>query len=232
MRSHPGHDPERCAGEHPRLLALLTDVLRSGDVFVDIGANTGFFAVPLARAVGSDGRVLAFEPAADATELLRAEARLHGVEHRIELHQIALSSEDGSGSLRADPRHPADSSKRSLFIGGPLVGEVPVRTFDGLVDAGEIELLHGVRAVKIDVEGAEMRVLEGMRDTLRRHRPQMLVAETIEEHLQRAGSEVAEVHAFMRALGYVAFDDPTNVEPLQLNAVFVPAGARGSQGGG
>lgn len=217
-----GHDPERCAGEHPLLLALLSEVLHPGDVFIDIGANTGLFAVPLARAVGSEGRVVAFEPAEDAASLLRAEARLHGVEPRIEIHQIALGSKDASAVLRADPRHPADSSKRSLFIDGPAVSEVPVRTFDRLVDAGDVEIPNGFDAVKIDVEGAEMRVLRGMEASLRRHRPRMLVAETIEEHLQRAGSAVAEVHAFMRALGYVAVDQPPGFQPLELNAVFVP----------
>jgi FkbM family methyltransferase len=105
-----GHDPERCAGEHPLLLALLSEVLRPGDVFIDIGANTGLFAVPLARAVGSEGRVVAFEPAEDAASLLRAEARLHGVEPRIEIHQIALGSKDASAVLRADPRASSRSS--------------------------------------------------------------------------------------------------------------------------
>ena len=108
------------------------------------------------------------------------------------VHELALGSGDGSTNLRADPDHPEDSTKRSLFIGnGPTVAEVVVRSFDGLVASGAVDLSPGLHAVKIDVEGGEMHVLEGMRRTLERDRPRMIVVETIETHLQRAGSTVA-----------------------------------------
>jgi hypothetical protein len=68
-----------------------------------------------------------------------------------------------------------------------------------------------------------MHVLEGMRRTLERERPRMIVIETIETHLHRAGSTVADIHAFMRDLGYVAMNDARAARPLELNAVFVLA---------
>lgn len=220
-RIDPQHaKPSRCEAEHPRLLALLAGILHHGDIFVDVGANTGFFAVPLASVVGSGGKVLAFEPAADSVRRLRDGARRRGVSSRISIYEIALGSEDGSRVLSADPEHPFDSTKRSLFIGGPAVGEVPMRTFDGMVDRGEVELPTGMHAVKIDVEGAEFHVLTGMRAALERHRPRIVVAETIERHLNRAGSSVGEVHRFMASLGYAPNEDVPGGEPLELNAVF------------
>jgi hypothetical protein len=78
---------------------------------------------------------------------------------------------------------------------------------------------RGIDALKIDVEGAEMLVLEGMRRTLQRHRPRLVVIETIESHLRRTDSSVADVHAFMRKLGYTTLDDERR---LRLNAAFVP----------
>jgi FkbM family methyltransferase len=216
--------PNTCAEEHPVLLSLLTEVLTEGDVFVDVGANTGYFALPIAKIVGSEGRLHAFEPAADVAEQLRRAARLLGVEPWMTVHEFALGSGDGSTHLRADPEHPEDSTKRSLFISnGPTVAEVAVRSFDGLVTSGAVDLSIGLHAVKIDVEGAEMHVLEGMRRTLERERPRMIVVETIETHLRRAGSTVAAIHAFMRDLGYVAMNDARVARPLELNAVFVPA---------
>ena len=216
--------PNPCAEEHPVLLSLLTEVLTDGDVFVDVGANTGYFAVPMAKIVGSAGRVHAFEPAADVAEELRRAARAQGVEPWITIHELALGSGDGSRDLRADPEHPEDSTKRSLFMGnGPTVAEVVVRSFDGLVASGAVDLSTGLHAVKIDVEGGEMHVLVGMRRTLERDRPRMLVVETIESHLRRADSTVAAIHAFMRDLGYVAMHDARMARPLELNAVFVPA---------
>jgi FkbM family methyltransferase len=213
-----------CAEEHPRLLALLAGAVTAGDVFVDVGANTGLFAIPLAKVVGSAGRVLAFEPAGDAAQQLRMQARAEGLLSRITIHEMALGSGDGSGVLRADPGHPEDSTKRSLFISnGPGVADVPVRSFDGLVASRAIDLSNGIHAVKVDVEGAEMHVLSGMRGSLERHRPRMVVVETIESHLRRADSTVSDVRAFMRDLGYAAIDDRGGAKPLELNAVFVPA---------
>jgi FkbM family methyltransferase len=194
-----------------------------GDVFVDVGANTGFFAVPLAKLVGSAGRVLAFEPAADAVHQLRMRARAEGLLSRITIYELALGSGDGSGVLRADPGHPEDSTKRSLFIpDGPAVAEVSVRSFDGLAASGAIDLSNGLHAIKVDVEGAEMRVLSGMRRSIERHRPRMIVVETIETHLRRADATVSDVGAFMGELGYATIDDRTGARPLELNAVFVP----------
>lgn len=204
-------------------MALLAEAVTAGDVFVDVGANTGFFAVPLAKLVGSAGRVLAFEPAADAAHQLRMQARAEGLLSRITIYELALGSGDGSGVLHADPGHPEDSTKRSLFMSnGPAVAEVPVRSFDGLVASRTIDLSNGLDALKVDVEGAEMHVLSGMRQSLERHRPRMIVVETIESHLRRADSTVSDVSAFMRELGYAAIDDQNDTGPLELNAVFVP----------
>jgi FkbM family methyltransferase len=216
--------PNQCAEEHPVLLSLLTEVLTEGDVFVDVGANTGYFALPMAKIVGSGGRVHAFEPAADVAEELRRAARVQGVEPWLTVHELALGSGDESRDLRADPEHPEDSTKRSLFMGnGPTVAEVVVRSFDGLITSGAVDLSAGLHAVKIDVEGGEMHVLMGMRRTLERDRPRMIVIETIETHLRRAGSTVAALHTFMRDLGYIAMNDARAARPLELNAVFVPA---------
>jgi FkbM family methyltransferase len=219
-RSEAPDRPGPCAAEHPILMGLLVDALGPGDVFLDVGANTGVFVLPIAEVVGSEGRVLAFEPAADAARLLRSEARARGVLSRISLYEMALGDEAGSLELRADPAHPEDTTKRSLFIeDGPVVAEVPIRVLDELVGSGDVELPKGIDAVKIDVEGAEVRVLTGMRQTLERHRPRMIVIETIEGHLNRAGSSISDVDAFMRNVGYGRNDLAGG---LELNAVFAP----------
>ena len=221
VRSRASERPDPCAGEHPILMELLVNTLGTGDVFLDVGANTGLFVLPIAELVGSDGQVLAFEPAPDAADLLRSAARARGVLSRISLYEMALSDEVGSLALRADPAHPDDTTKRSLFIDdGPVVAEVPIRPLDELVDSGIVELPHGIEAVKIDVEGAEVRVLRGMHRTLERHRPRMMVIETIERHLNRAGSSVADVDRFMRDLGYGRMNGFSR--GLKLNAVFAP----------
>jgi hypothetical protein len=76
--------------------------------------------------------------------------------------------------------------------------------------------------VKIDVEGAEVLCLRGMRSTLARQRPRLVVVETIETHLHRAGFQVDDIGGELEPLGYRRLDqDPAT--GLWFNAVFVLA---------
>jgi FkbM family methyltransferase len=206
--------------ENSRVLSLLTAHLERGDVFVDVGANEGIFTIPIADHVGIGGRVLAFEPGPDTARRLRSRATAANLLDRVSIYEVALAAGDGQRLLRADGEHPADSTKRSLFIDGPIVAEVPVRAFDGMVAATEIKLDRGLHAVKIDVEGAELQVLEGMERAIRLHQPRVIVVEVIEGHMRRAGYGTPELREFLRHLGYVALD-VTNAG-LRFDAAFVP----------
>jgi FkbM family methyltransferase len=216
------HDPTGMwAREDSHVLSLLTAHLERGDVFVDVGANEGIFTIPIAYHVGVGGRVLAFEPGADTARQLRIRATAANLLDRVSIYELALAAGDGQHLLRADGEHPADSTKRSLFIDGPIVAEVPVRAFDGMIASAEITLDRGLHAVKIDVEGAELQVLEGMERAIKLHLPRMIVVEVIERHMRRAGYGTPELFEFLRHLGYVA-PDVTN-EGLMFDAAFVPA---------
>lgn len=209
--------------EHTRLLDLLRRYLAPGDVFVDVGANVGMFAIDIARHVGPTGKVYAFEPAPDVAQQLRVNIEQCGVAGWVDVQQIALGSRSGLRVLRADPDHPLDSSKRSLFVVGPAVCEVTVRVFDDLVASNDVEVERGVHAVKIDVEGAEADVLQGMEGTLKSCRPRLLVVETIEGHLRRAGSTVDDLHQLFEQLGYRPLHSEPREPPFLQNTVFVDA---------
>jgi len=209
--------------EDARLQSVLFDTLTDGGVFVDIGANRGVFAIPVAEHVGSKGRVFAFEPASDAIQELRRRAAARHVLDRISLYQIALGSATDIGLLRADGEHPHDSTKRSLFIDGPVVQEVAVHAFDELVDSRAVPLDGRLDAVKIDVEGAELHVLHGMKATIQVCRPSVIIVETIDRRLERAGSSKASLFQFLRSLRYAPIGSHPSATPgVELNAVFVP----------
>jgi FkbM family methyltransferase len=209
--------------ENERLLELLRGALNRGDGYLDVGANVGIFAIPVAEHVGPEGKVYAFEPAPDMAEELRLLAEAAGVADRIDLRQVALGAEPATLSLRVDPDDPSDATKRSLFVEGEVVAEVPVWPLDDLVASGELTLEPRLNAVKIDVEGAEVLCLRGMRSTLAEQRPRLLVIETIESHLHRAGFELDDVNAEVEPLGYRRLtQDPAT--GLWFNAVFELAG--------
>lgn len=133
-----------------RMWRLLFAALRPGDVFLDIGADRGGWAVPAALA---GAEVYAVE-AGDTARLATA-AREAGVGDRVRVARAAvLDADSGSHAVRPD----ADA--------------VPVVSIDGIVhDLG----LGRVDFVKIDIEGYELRALDGARDTLARLRPAVMV---------------------------------------------------------
>ncbi len=214
-------NPELWEIENERLLTLLRDALQPGDGYLDVGANVGIFAIPVAEHVGPRGKVYAFEPAPDMAEELMLRAASAGVAERIDVRQLALGAEPATLSLRVDPQDPSDATKRSLFVEGEVVAEVSVHPLGDLVASGELLLDPPVRAVKIDVEGAEVLCLRGMRSMLGDHRPRLVVVETIESHLHRAGFELADIDGELEPLGYTRLtQDPAT--GLWFNAVFVP----------
>jgi FkbM family methyltransferase len=205
--------------ENERLLVLLRGALGPGDGFLDVGANVGIFAIPVAQHVGPDGKVYAFEPAPDIAEELLLRAGSAGVADRIDIRQMALGDEPATLSLRVDPDDPSDATKRSLFVEGEIVAEVPVMPLDDLVASGELSLNPRVNAVKIDVEGAEVLCLRGMRATLADHRPRLVVVETIESHLRRAGFELDDIEGELVPIGYTRLTQDA-ATGLWFNAVF------------
>lgn len=150
--------------------AALESLLEPGAVFVDVGANKGDFSLLAARLVGSAGRVLAVEPEPQNRRWLDRTIELNGVGDVVSVAEVALDAEDGSATLHLGEM----SGWHSLTPGASTGGAVTVATrrLDSLLtDHG----LDRVDVVKIDVEGAELRVLAGASGLLARAVPPVLL---------------------------------------------------------
>jgi FkbM family methyltransferase len=143
---------------------LLAQELRPASVFYDIGANVGFYSL-LASPLVAPGKVFAFEPAPRNLAHLRRHLELNRV-NNVEVCEVAIS--DGSGWESFDEGQDGGSG----HLGA---GNLRVRTdsIDGLMSQGQISPPH---CIKLDVEGAERRVLAGARNCLQRYRPLILLA--------------------------------------------------------
>jgi FkbM family methyltransferase len=203
---------------------LLVAEYRPGDVFVDVGANIGVHALTVARRRTGDGAVIAFEPAADTATILRETALRNGL--LVDVHEVALGRGTAVGELRQSPNWaPADLGVRSLYGDGQVVERVQIQSFDDWASSTGLTQLD---LVKIDVEGAEFDVLAGMRESLLRLRPRLLIVEVIDHFLVRSGSSAAELDGFLADVGYV-IQGPTVAEISQgptdglwPNAVYRP----------
>jgi FkbM family methyltransferase len=180
--------------------AVLT--LGEGDVFVDIGANSGYFSVLAALRVGARGRVFAFEPNPAVRRQLERHIGLNAIADRVTISELALSDEDRDDLRLFVSCWPDNDGIASLTPAAETLARgglradtsiaVRVRTFDSWVPSVQ---LSRIDLMKIDVEGAESRVLAGMSSTLARFRPARIICETPIE---------SEAATMLRDRGYLA----------------------------
>ena len=152
----------------PPVQEALRRLLAPGAVFYDVGANIGFFTILGARLVGPEGRVIAFEPVPACARAVARNIELNGFTHA-EIREAAVGARSGSDRLlvvgEASWSHLA-STGRHADVREEI--DVDVVSIDELVGAGAIPPPD---VLKIDTEGAELQAIEGMRQTIVRHRP-------------------------------------------------------------
>jgi FkbM family methyltransferase len=155
----------------PSVTEAMVRCVRPGHVFYDVGANVGYFTLVAARLVGPRGRVVAFEPVPWCAEAVATNIALNDLRHA-EVRTEAVGDAGGRDLLLVV----ADASQ-SMLASVERRGDtrdeihVDVVAIDDLVRAGT---LRPPDVLKIDTEGAEILVLEGMRDTIARHRPKII----------------------------------------------------------
>jgi FkbM family methyltransferase len=146
--------------------------LGRGGTFYDIGANLGFFSLLGAHLAGlSEGHVYAFEAAPDNADAIRSNAELNAIAN-ITVFQQAVSDHAGRGRLQVvDDQSWSKLAEYGEHPNTEQVIEVELIAIDDLVRADEI---RPPTVVKIDVEGAEIAVLDGMRETIQTHKPAII----------------------------------------------------------
>lgn len=153
-------------------------LIQRGDIVYDIGAHIGVHTVYAARLVGSQGRVIAFEPAPRNAAFLKHHLRINHVTNVV-LLESAASDRSGSDEFII-PRDDAISGEGHLADTPGYAGvsgdraTIPTVALDNVVSPwGDLPIPS---VVKVDVEGAESRILRGMARTLDVHQPDVIVS--------------------------------------------------------
>jgi FkbM family methyltransferase len=189
----------------PSFYQPFVDRVKSGMVVFDIGAHVGLFTLGAAKRVGPRGRVFAFEPAPATFALLVQQIRLNGWNDRVEAIRGVVSDVDGRIPFYAHGTSMAASlSRENLEVLNPerfatpaARLEVASMTIDGLC----LDRKVAPDVVKIDVEGAELRVLRGAADLLEVGRV-VILCEIHPQQMANCGSSVAELGSFLEKVGY------------------------------
>ena len=186
------------------LVELLINFLKPGDVVYDIGANIGLYTVLLARVVGDQGKMVAFEPEEQSYSHLLDNLSLNGLTG-VRCIRKALGEEAGEGKLfvRDGVSIPSLSALPASDRKGQVTCErVEVEKGDRLVAQENLPL---PRAVKIDVEGYEYAVIAGLRHTLAQPACKLVGCE-IHPHLLPAGVHAESVRELLQSLGFARID--------------------------
>ena len=178
----------------------LRRTLQAGDTYVDVGANVGHYVVTAGRAVGPTGRVVAYEPAPRMIELLRRNIVMNWVHGWVRVRPVAVGAAAGVGTLGVPDRNAGAAGLGITNVDDAVEGtevtaiEVPVVCLDDdLAGSGVIRIL------KLDIEGGEGAVLEGMRTLIAERRVRTIVLEVNQIARGRVGNDDGW-HALVREL--------------------------------
>lgn len=178
---------------------MLLEPLGAGTVFFDVGSYFGYYALLAAQ---RGAVAYAFEPSPANFELLKEQVALNALP--VHPFEVALSDTAGTAtfSLASDDNRGRGSlGALDAAHGGTGTHQVQTMTLDAFV------LEHGITridAMKLDVEGAELRVLAGAKETLTKWKPRLLV-ELNRPCLERFGAKPEDLCEALKALGYQLF---------------------------
>ena len=216
-------------GLEPGTGEVLRRLVQPGMTVADVGANIGLLTLVLAWAVGPSGKVIAFEPEAVPRANLEKMKHLNGLAW-VEVHDQAVGETPGRLTF-----HVSDIIGHSSLYALPDAEEA--RTVEvEVVRLDDVAPSKRMDVVKIDVEGAELDVLAGMKGLIAKNPDLAIVAEFGPEHLARVGQTPAQwFKAFADAgfKGYLIDEatgaaEPTNAKAaakvVSANIAFVRAG--------
>lgn len=185
---------------------LFSNMLKAGDVIIDVGANSGLYSIFYSKLVGAWGVVHAFEPDKETFSLLLQNLKLNDCKN-VTAHNFALSNKESRVEMVCF-RQPSlklqsgDSFKyiKEVSFDDLSYSESKMNAFK-MDDIRELKSIAKIDCIKIDVEGAELLVLQGSVDTILKHKP-IIIVELSGEWTKRFNYKPYQVLVFLNDLGY------------------------------
>lgn len=176
--------------------AVMEDLVKPGWTAIDAGANYGWHAIHLAKWVGAEGRVYAFEPVPASFQELAENIELNRCRN-LKAYDLALGNQEGQIPMMV-PAIPLGAGAASQFLDMGEKFLVPVQKLDDFLDRQGIDRVDFLKA---DIEGGELNLLRGAVNLLSRLRPTILL-EIVDIHCRRFGHTPRNVVEFLTEHGY------------------------------
>lgn len=179
---------------------FIVNTLQTGDTFIDLGANEGWFSIYAANKVGKKGKIFSIEPQNRLTEIIRTNASLNNLEN-ITICNNAIALEPGNISIILSPSLNTGSSsiiksKRNCLWSKQIV--VAKR----LEDLAEDYNISFINLIKIDIEGYELYALKSAENLLKQTLIKNILIDFHEVQLNKLSTSVIEIKNYLNSFGY------------------------------
>ena len=193
----------------PQTTRAIERLCKPGMTVLDVGANVGCHTLRFAKLTGPQGKVIAFEPMSWAFAKLQRNVQLNDFDNII-LERIALSNQNEDNqvvNLRCSwPLSGFDDTQLHPIDGGYIMEDMT--SFITLDDYVKKQAVGKIDLVKLDVDGHELKVIQGAVETLRLHKP-IIIMELGVFTLEEAGDHVTELVSLLLDLGYRFYSERT-----------------------
>jgi FkbM family methyltransferase len=181
------------------LVQTLEGALHEGGVFVDVGANEGYFSIVASKMVGPSGKVIAVEPQSRLQPVLERNVALNGAAN-VQIRRVAVSDHDGSVQIYLAPDTISGATSLTKTRNYPVPREsVCTMTLAQLLSHDAVEQ---VDLMKMDIEGFEYEAILGAKELFRAHRVRKLALELHTSILRKRGLNPQDIVSFLREAGY------------------------------
>ena len=180
---------------------VLEKILRKGDVFLDLGANIGYYSILAGKKIGADGRVFAFEPAKDNFELLCQNIKTNGLEEIVHPIQKAAGESQGKIPLYAASEDPSDRIAYAGVKGAQVYDEIECVRPEDYLRENYGKWVDRIRVIKMDIEGFEPFACKGMERLLKK-KEVILFAELNYQRISDAGTSVNNYLKLLKDFGF------------------------------
>jgi FkbM family methyltransferase len=222
----------------PSVSNVISNILRPGDLFVDVGANIGYDALLAAKLVGKEGKVVAIEAASAIFDQLRSNVDRNRAGN-VRLVNMAVAKERGELTLYGGDEWNLGRTSPLAREGLHPTETVPMLALDEILTAAE---RSRVKLIKIDIEGGEMPVLQRLTETFDLYNEQLHILVEVSEEPTGLANELfrslvpSRFKAFSVANdysvgSYLESTAPVPPQPIielplhQTDVLFVPVGA-------
>lgn len=182
----------------PKETELFRRILQPGMTFVDVGANIGYFTTLAAKLVAPGGRVIAVEPDLENFTLLQKNIEANSL-CNTDLMNVALAAAPGSARLYRSHVNHGDYRLYCPEAFPQDSVEVKVETLDRALDTLKVDR---VDIAKLDVQGYEVEVLEGMSRTIAANKGMVILSEYWPYGLKQAGRSARQFIELLQGAGF------------------------------